>query len=207
MPPWQVAILARAAVPGEAKTRLIPRLGAARAATLQAQLTERAMQRVHAAGARIVLWIAGVADVATRELAQRFDAELRTQPPGDLGDRMHAAVLDAKAAGLPAMIIGTDCPAQQPEHLRKARMLLAEHDVVLQPALDGGYVMIAMNQPCSELFQGIAWGSEIVLESTRQRCAALGLTCAELPALSDLDRPEDLDLAIVNGWLDGSEWT
>ncbi len=207
MPHWQVAILARAAVPGEAKTRLISRLGAARAAALQAHLTERAMHRVQAAGARIVLWIAGSVDIRTTELARQFDAELRAQPPGDLGARMHAAALGAKATGRSAMIIGTDCPAQQPEHLLKARMLLAEHDVVLQPALDGGYVMIAMNQPYIELFQNIAWGSETVLQSTRQRCVALGLTCAELPALPDLDRPEDLDLAIANGWLDGSEWT
>ena len=49
--PWQVAILARAAVPGAAKTRLVPRIGVERAAALQAHLTELALQRVRDAGA------------------------------------------------------------------------------------------------------------------------------------------------------------
>jgi hypothetical protein len=53
-----VAVLARAAVAGQAKTRLIPALGAERAAALQAHLTERALRRATASGAEVVLWVA-----------------------------------------------------------------------------------------------------------------------------------------------------
>ncbi len=113
--PWQVAILARAAVPGAAKTRLVPRIGVERAAALQAHLTELALRRVRNAGAACRLWIAGPIDAATRRLADSYDAELRIQPDGDLGDRMLAALLDAQSRGLRGLVIGTDCPAQRPD--------------------------------------------------------------------------------------------
>ena len=204
---WQVAILARTPVPGAAKTRLIPRLGAERAAALQAHLIELTLQRVQRAGARIVLWLAGVPDSATMELAHRFDAELREQPTGDLGERMLAAARHAHLAGIAAIVIGTDCPAQQPDDLLTARQLLATHDVVLQPAHDGGYVLIAMNQPHAGLFSDIRWGGGSVLETTRQRCASLGLRCTELRSLPDLDHPRDFDLAIDGGWLERGRWS
>jgi rSAM/selenodomain-associated transferase 1 len=204
---WQVAILARAALPGAAKTRLIPRLGAERAARLQAHLTERAVMRAHEAGARVVLWLAGAADAATLQLARRFAAEVRDQPPGDLGDRMLAATRVLNARGLPGVVIGTDCPAQQPDHLQQARALLGQHDVVLQPALDGGYVLIGTAVPQPLLFGDVAWGTSSVLATTRQRCVTLGLRCAELPPLPDLDLPEDLDAAIASGWLDRERWS
>lgn len=200
--PWQVAILARAAVPGAAKTRLVPRIGFERAAALQAHLTELALQRVHDAGAACRLWVAGPIDNATSRLADRYGAELRVQPDGDLGDRMLAALLDAQARGLRGLVIGTDCPAQRPEHLVEACRLLETHDVVLQPALDGGYVLIGATPPHAELFRDIRWGSDTVLAATRARCAALGWRCAELQPLPDLDRPDDMDLALARGWID-----
>ena len=200
--PWQVAILARAAVPGAAKTRLVPRIGFERAAALQAHLTELALQRVRDAGAACRLWIAGPIDSATCRLADSYGVELRVQPEGDLGDRMLAALLDAQARGLRGLVIGTDCPAQRPEHLVEACRLLETHDVVLQPALDGGYVLIGATAAHAELFRDIRWGSDTVLAATRARCAALGCRCAELQPLPDLDRPDDMDLALARGWID-----
>jgi rSAM/selenodomain-associated transferase 1 len=202
--PWQVAILARAAVPGAAKTRLVPRIGVERAAALQAHLTELALQRVRDAGAACRLWIAGPIDSATCRLAASYGAELRVQPGGDLGDRMLAALLDAQARGLRGLVIGTDCPAQRPEHLVEACQLLGTHDAVLQPALDGGYVLIGAVALHADLFRDIRWGSDTVLAATRARCAALGWRCAELQALPDLDRPEDMDLALSRGWIDAT---
>jgi len=204
---WQVAVLARAPVPGTAKTRLIPRLGAERAAALQADLTNRAVRRARAAGADVVLWIAGPIDAALAELADPADAELRRQPDGDLGVRMHAAVVHAHAAGTPAIIIGTDCPAQQPADLMQARAMLDRADLVLQPALDGGYVLIGMNRPHPGLFRDISWGSETVLDMTRRRGIEAGLHIVELRALPDLDDTVDLDLAIARGWIGRERWS
>jgi len=182
----------------------VPRIGVERAAALQAHLTELALQRVRNAGAACHLWIAGPIDTATRRLADSYDAELQVQPDGDLGDRMLAALLDAQARGRRGLVIGTDCPAQRPEDLVEACRLLENHNVVLQPALDGGYVLIGAAAPDAELFRDIRWGSDTVLATTRARCVALRWRCAELQPLPDLDRPDDMDLALARGWIDAT---
>ncbi len=201
----QVAVLARAPVPGQAKTRLIPRLGAEGAARLQSALTARALQRARDSGMPTVLWVAG--DTTTlAPLAQHHGAQLRRQPPGDLGARMLAAVEHTQAAGRRCIVIGTDCPAQQATDLRCAAALLDDHDVVMQPALDGGYVLIALRAPQPALFSDIAWGGPTVIEKTRQRVQSLSLRCVELRPLPDLDDAHDLQLALDNGWINCTDW-
>ncbi|HQR20585.1 MAG TPA: TIGR04282 family arsenosugar biosynthesis glycosyltransferase [Burkholderiaceae bacterium] len=204
---WQIAVLARTPVPGQVKTRLISRLGAVRAAELQAHLTERALQRAREACAHVALWLDGPADSGSEELARRFGAELLYQPDGDLGQRMLAAVRYAHALDMDSILIGTDCPAQAPDDLRQARTRLARSDVVLQPAHDGGYVLIGIREPHPELFTDIEWGSDKVLDATRRRCVGHGLRLAELHALPDLDRPDDLEAAFAAGALDRARWS
>jgi glycosyltransferase A (GT-A) superfamily protein (DUF2064 family) len=64
--------------------------------------------------------------------------------------------------------------------------------VVLNPAEDGGYVLIGARAAYPQLFSGIAWGTSTVLTETRARIAALGLKAVELPTLWDLDTEADL---------------
>jgi glycosyltransferase A (GT-A) superfamily protein (DUF2064 family) len=92
----------------------------------------------------------------------------------------------------PTLLIGTDCPALTPEHLRAAADALCEHEVVLIPAEDGGYVLIGMRAPQPGLFSDMTWSTDTVLAETRQRIARLGLSVRELETLFDVDRPEDL---------------
>ena len=155
----------------------------------------------------VALWISGPVDAHTAELARRYGAELREQPEGDLGARMLAATVHAHRTERSSIIIGTDCPAQRADDLLHARDRLETCDVVLQPALDGGYVLIGMNRPHPELFLDMPWGSDAVLDNTRRRCAEHRLTLSELRALPDLDRPDDLDLAIATGLLEGTLWS
>ena len=73
-------------------------------------------------------------------------------------------MLAAMAAGNgPALVIGTDCPALTPTHLRAAANALRDADVVLIPAEDGGYVLIGARAAHPQLFSGIAWGTHTVL--------------------------------------------
>lgn len=202
----EIAVLARAAVPGAAKTRLIPALGADGAAALQSELTLRALRRAAATGARVTLWIEGTADEAVRGLASELGIAVHPQPAGDLGARMLAALRHASACGCAGIVIGTDCPAQSSADLTAAGAGLTDHDVVLQPAHDGGYVLIGMRQPIDQVFEGVPWGTETVLAATRARIARLGLRCAELPALPDLDRPDEVAHALAQGWIDRRAW-
>jgi uncharacterized protein len=186
-----IAVLAKAPVPGLAKTRLIPSIGAHAAAVLAERLTEQAVKTALAGGTgAVTLWCApDPAHASFHELAARFPIALKRQPDGDLGARMLAALHHANG---PALIIGSDCPALTPERLRAAAQALDRAEVVLIPAEDGGYVLIGARAPRPELFNGIAWGTSSVLAQTRARIATLGLSSVELAPLWDVDREDDL---------------
>ena len=183
-----IAILAKAPIPGLAKTRLIPSIGAHAAAVLQERLTERAVDTALAASiGPLTLWCApDPSHPSFRELVARHGIALKRQPEGDLGARMLAAMHG------PTLVIGSDCPAFTAEHLRAAANALADADVVLIPAEDGGYVLIGAQAAQPQLFAGIAWGSGTVLAETRARIAALGLKAVELAPLWDIDSETDL---------------
>jgi uncharacterized protein len=176
----RVIVFAKAPVPGSAKTRLIPALGAAGAARFHARLVERALGTACAAslGPVELCCAPNRSYPFFAECAARFGVALTDQGTGDLGERMHRAL----AAGLPAVLIGADCPAMTPDYLREAAAALAAgQDVALGPAEDGGYVLIAAN-----------WGGPDVMEDQRARLREVGWRWSELPPLWDVDRPEDL---------------
>jgi rSAM/selenodomain-associated transferase 1 len=191
--PVAVAVLAKAPLPGFAKTRLVPMLGAGRAAALQARLTERAVATATAAAiGPVTLWAAPDENHPTfRSLAATFGVTLARQPHGDLGARMLAAM---QAAAGPALVIGTDCPAMTTDHLRAAADALRDGaDAVVVPVEDGGYALIGTHSPQPALFSDVVWGTATVMAETRDRLRTLGLAWRELPTLWDLDRPDDLD--------------
>jgi rSAM/selenodomain-associated transferase 1 len=189
-----VAILARAPIPGAAKTRLIPALGAEGAARLQRWMLQRtvAMALVADVGP-VSLWCAGDPAHPDFAVCRAFGrVDLQPQPEGDLGERMLAAIASSSTpAG--TLVIGTDCPALGAAQLRESARALGDHDAVVIPAEDGGYVLIGMKTPAPEAFAGVDWGSARVMAQTRQRLAALGWRWQEADPLWDVDLPQDLD--------------
>jgi len=190
--PVSIVILAKAPIPGFAKTRLIPAIGAHAAAVLQERLTERTVATALAAGIGPVTLCCD--PDATHDtflkMVTRMKITLRPQPPGDLGTRMLAAV--ATSTG-PVLVIGTDCPALTEAHLRSAAMALRDgNDVVLIPAERGGYVLLGMREAQPRLFSNIAWGGSSVLADTRARIVEQRLILVERPPLWDVDTEIDL---------------
>ncbi|MEW5310807.1 MAG: hypothetical protein WDW38_002568 [Sanguina aurantia] len=62
--------------------------------------------------------------------------------------------------------------------------------VVLGPALDGGYYLLGLKQPHACLFQDMQWSTDSVYSETARRAAAAGLVSAPqttLPPLQDID--------------------
>ena len=194
-----VAILARAPIPGAAKTRLIPVLGAAGAARLQRWMLQRtvAMALVADVGP-VSLWCAGDPAHPDFAVCRAFGrVDLHPQPAGDLGARMLAAVASSPTpAG--TLVIGTDCPALGAAHLRESARALGGNDAVVIPAEDGGYVLVGMKTPAPEAFAGVDWGSARVMAQTRQRLAALGWRWQEADPLWDVDLPQDLERLYAN---------
>jgi rSAM/selenodomain-associated transferase 1 len=200
VPPFALAVLAKAPVAGFCKTRLIPVLGTAGAARTQRRFTLESLHLGQATDKRALsLWCApDVSHRFFRAVQKRLGVTLRVQSDGDLGVRMTAVFAQhfesAQGAGelpCPLLLIGTDCPVLSPGVLRQAAQALGTHDVVLIPAEDGGYVLIGMRRFVPQAFVGIAWSTPQVLTQTRERLRASDTTWAELPTLWDVDEPSD----------------
>lgn len=190
--PTRIAILAKAPVAGLAKTRLIPHLGAEGAAALQGWLLQRAVATALAAKlGPVTLWCApDMAHPAFAACRAVGDVELRCQPEGDLGARMHAAIAESPAmAG--RLVIGTDCPALTPELLREAAERLHSQAASVVPAEDGGYVLIGLRQPGRAVFRDVDWSSGRVMAQTRDRLRELNWRWHEFAPLWDVDRAAD----------------
>lgn len=189
-----LAVLARAPIPGSAKTRLIPALGEVGAARLHRQMVLRTLAIAHAARiGPVMLW--GAAEKSDRffRALMRHGVRYGPQPAGDLGERMRGVMLATLPA--PTILIGTDCPPLTAEHLRAAASALrAGQDAVFIPVEDGGYALIGLNKAAPiELFLNMPWGSSNVMTETRTRLKKFGSQWTELATLWDIDRPEDLE--------------
>lgn len=205
-----VIVFARAPRPGSVKTRLIPALGAVGAAALHAKLLEHTLETVRAASfGEVELHCDPDADDPFfRFCAGHYRVTLETQARGDLGARMLAAFECALAAHARVLLIGSDCAALTPHHLRQAeRALRRGADAVLAPCEDGGYALIGLRRFDPRLFEGIAWGGHHVMAATRAHLAELGWRWRELEALWDVDRPEDYDRLVASGLLDAQRRT
>ena len=190
-----VVVFAKAPVAGTVKTRLAGALGAAGAARLAARMLESAA----ACAGEAAL---GPVEVCCAPDASHpaFTALTRTPGPvalteqggGDLGQRMHRAFERVLAEQAAAILIGTDAPALDANYLRDAAAALQQHDAVVGPAVDGGYVLIGLRRPAAALFKAVDWSTPRVLAQTREQLSRLGWSWAELAPLHDIDEPADL---------------
>lgn len=189
-----IAILAKAPVPGLAKTRLIPHLGAQGAANLQGWLLRKTvMTALDANLGPITLWCAPDAQHPDFKACLAYGSiTLRDQPEADLGIRMWTAIAESPSSG--CLVVGTDCAVLTAEFLRKAAAALEHNRAVLAPAEDGGYVLIGLRETSSmSLFSQINWSTNQVMLQTRQRLDAHYVPWAQLETLWDIDRPEDFE--------------
>src|SRR3972149_7533646 len=121
-------LFARAPIPGEAKTRLIPLLGEEGAAVLYERMLIRSMTRAtDAAPGRVELWCTPSADHPFFfGCAERFRVTLFRQPEGDIGERMAHAFRETLKRSRYVLLMGTDCPSLTGEDLKEAFNILRE---------------------------------------------------------------------------------
>ncbi len=202
--PARLIVFTRYPEPGQVKTRLIPALGALGAATVHRQMTEHTLSQVRklhsTQGISIAVHFDGNSD---RQMQDWLGADLvyQSQPSGDLGARMARSFSDAFQAGVDSpgerlrqrvAIVGTDCPGLDAELMGTAFEQLLTHDLVIGPAIDGGYYLIGLRYFVPELFVDISWSTDRVLIQTVAIARKLNLSVGYLPILADVDRPEDL---------------
>ncbi len=192
--PTSVIVMAKAPVAGYAKTRLIPALGAAGAATL----AERLLQ--HAVGQALAAALGPVELCCAPDHEHAAFASLRALPglactdqgSGDLGARMARAFERQLIDAGPTLMIGSDAPALDAAVLQHAAETLRHTDAVFVPAHDGGYALIGLRRPAPSLFETMAWSTPTVMARTRVRLAEAGLRHTELAPLADIDEAADL---------------
>jgi uncharacterized protein len=203
-----LAVIAKEPVAGLAKTRLAPALGDGGAAAVAAAMLADTLALLATVEAQPWLCFAP-AGARDRMAALAPGFRLLPQVGGDLGDRLAACATALHSSGATRLaIVGADTPHLPADWCRAAFDLLDRVDVVLGPALDGGYYLIAIDgaagPPPAELFTGVPMGSDQVLEETLRRARRLGLRTGLLPPLRDLDRVEDLQAALDGGELASS---
>lgn len=196
-PRCTIAQFAKAPELGRVKTRLQVVLDRQTCLDLHCWLTEDILQRLHVAGYQYELWVAGISEHPFfKRLQQQYDVSLMQQVGSDLGERLFYAGQTIIERGEMAILIGSDCPFLTTEYVKNAQDVLREDgcDAVVGPALDGGYVLLGLARTHKQLFSYIPWGTGDVLQETERQLKKLSWRYKLLPALSDIDRPEDLAL-------------
>ncbi|MCA1654149.1 MAG: TIGR04282 family arsenosugar biosynthesis glycosyltransferase [Sphingomonadales bacterium] len=181
----RVVLVTRYPEPGRVKTRLIPALGAERAAQLHRALTERAVQAVRSSGLVLELRTTGAPTAAFEEWLGAVG--IVDQGEGDLGERLARA-----GPPYPTIFIGADAPDLTPNLLQRAARALNEASAVIGPAEDGGYWLLGLSHEVDGVFEGVEWGTGVVFGQTMNRLTSAGIDPVLLPQLADCDRPEDL---------------
>ena len=188
MPSRRLLLFTKPAREGRVKTRLIGDLTAAEAAALHAAFLDDLIDRLREGDFEL-------------QLAWALDAEDELPAGGirqqghDLGERLHLALSEASRDGSSVMALGSDHPTLPLTLIHEAFERLEKGaEVVLGPAEDGGYYLIALRPDAVEpgLFRDIPWSTGRVLSETLERCRERGLAVELLPSESDVDTPEDL---------------
>lgn len=176
------------------KSRMVPALSPTEACDLHCELTLWTCRRLLASGLGAVeLAVEGDArhPLFSRCLSLGV-SRISAQRGADLGQRMFNAISSGLQQHARVLLVGSDCPAIDTAYLEQALTALDSTPVVLGPATDGGYVLIGGRAVTEEVFRDIPWGGEQVCTHTRLALQGAGLAWTELPALPDIDRPEDL---------------
>lgn len=196
-PSGTLLLFARAPFLGRVKTRLQPDLSAEEALRIHRALLRDALALLRTAAARAAVHpvvalsepLAGDEPIAS-DLA---GIETILQAGDDLGERLLRAFQARLVGGAgPVAAIGSDSPTLTPEAVTNAFNTLREHDVVIVPAADGGYVLLGCRHLHPEIFRGMPWGTPQVMRETGKRLRKGGIPHAILPPSRDLDTRDDL---------------
>ncbi len=188
-----IAIVARSPVSGPVKTRMRPVLSEDQCLALHIAMTGEVVRSALAVDtARVELWLDGDAGEFAA-FAAHPDCVIRRQVAGDLGARMSAIVRPAIAAQSHVVVLGADCPLIAAQDIERLFAALAQgRDASIVPALDGGYVALALAKYSCRLFADKNWGCDDVAAATIADLRQLGWRYAVASPVPDIDRPDDL---------------
>jgi uncharacterized protein len=197
-----LAVMTKAPVAGQVKTRLVPLLTAEEAAELNkcflrdtATAISNACSRRRLGDARgIAVYTPVGAESAYADILPA-DFTLLPQRGDKFGERLYFAVEDLFKCGFEAVcLIDSDSPTVPTENFAEAVELLSASDdrIVLGPSDDGGYYLIGVKKSHRHLFEQIDWSTERVFDQTIQRATEIEVEVKILPTGYDVDDGESL---------------
>ncbi|GAA5161276.1 MULTISPECIES: TIGR04282 family arsenosugar biosynthesis glycosyltransferase [Amycolatopsis] len=189
-------VVAKAPVPGFAKTRLCPPATPAQAADIAAAALLDTLDAVVATpGAVPVVAATGDFRRAARgaELVHALWPLTVVEQRGEtFGERLANAHQDASPDGLPVLQIGMDTPQVTPDLLAEAAAALDEHGTVLGPAEDGGWWALGVTDAAdAKVLTGVPMSRPDTGQRTRIALSEAGLVPTDLRRLSDVDTMMD----------------
>ena len=187
-----VVVMAKYPLAGLVKTRLMPALTADQAARVHREFLLHVINRL--SPRRIIACYDPPHSETDMRALLNVEVELIAQSRGDLGARLAAATRAARHISENLIFLGVDSPDVPIKYIDHIAQLLAQHDLVIAPADDGGYwaVALAAHVDAARLFQGIEWSSGRECAQTLERAEHLGYNVAVADQWADVDRPEDL---------------
>lgn len=199
LPSPVVLVFAKAPRPGQVKTRLAADLGDDAAAALYRHMGRSVVEGLRGGPyrTRICFAPADARDEMVQWLGCR-DLEFHPQSPGDLGRRMEVAAATAFREAPRVCLVGTDTPDVGREVVEEAFRELNHADLVLGPARDGGYYLLAMNRLEPTLFRDVPWSTSQVMETTLERARSAGLRVRTLTMRVDVDRITDVPPSLLD---------
>jgi uncharacterized protein len=200
-----VAMVCKTPVAGQSKTRLSPPLSPDECALLSACFIRDVAATIDSLGADVTGYAVYTPEGSEQRLRPLLPAGFRllAQGGGDLGERLTQATAELLAAGYAgALLVNSDAPTLPEAILRAAVDAVRQGDnVVLSPALDGGYTLIGLSKPHPELFVDIPWSTGEVYRTTAQRARKIALPVITIPAWYDID--DVTSLRMLQAELDG----
>ena len=194
-----LAVMTKAPRAGFVKTRLVPPLTPKQAAELNTCFlrdTAAAISAASTTGTRgIGVYTPVGAEAAYIDILP-LDFFLIPQRGETFGDRLLFAVEDLFACGFEAVcLIDSDSPTVPASAYEQAvkRLRQPGDRAVLGPSDDGGYYLIGVKRPVFNLFKGIDWSTELVLQQTLQRASDIRLEVVLLPSNYDVDDHASLE--------------
>ena len=183
-----VLVFQKNAILGKVKTRLASGMGELRALEIYRHLIQSTYSVLEDVSAPVWTYFSDYIPESTHPSVEKS----LVQEGQDLGERMANAFARSFESGMEKVVlIGTDCPSLQSQHLNQAFEALTHSDLVLGPATDGGYYLIGMKRKADYLFEGISWSTAEVVSQTLAVATAHGLHFNLLDKLSDIDTQED----------------
>lgn len=177
---------------GLVKTRLAKSIGMDVALEIHKRLSVHTAEVVRSVSADRIVWYDH--EIVADDFWIPSDFQKSLQRGADLGERMSYAFHNAFEQGYKkVLIIGTDCPGITSGLIDSVFKLLEQNEVVIGPAVDGGYYLLGLKKFQADLFIGVEWGSSRVFENTIDKLRSDGRSYEILDELRDIDRPEDLE--------------